>query len=300
MDTVHRTPDARFANLTGYPYSADYVEDLLGFEGLRAHYVDTGPADAEQVFLCLHGEPTWAYLYRRMIPLFQAAKGRVIAPDFFGFGRSDKPADENAYTFDFHRRFLVELIERLDLHNITLVCQDWGGVLGLTLPVDLPDRFTRLIVMNTMLGTGDEPLSKGFLAWRQWVRDNPDMAVGRLLRRSCPHLTEDEAAAYDAPFPGIEYLSGVRRFPELVPDRPDANGAGVSRRARCWWRNEWRGQAFMAVGMADPVLGGPVMSALRQNIRDCPPPFEISDGGHFLQEWGDVVAREALAAFSRG
>ena len=300
MDTVNRTPDARFANLTGYTYSANYVDDLPMFEGLRAHYVDTGPADSEHVFLCLHGEPTWAYLYRRMIPLFVAAKGRVIAPDFFGFGRSDKPADENTYTFDFHRRYLVELIIRLDLNNITLVCQDWGGVLGLTLPVEFPERFSRLIIMNTMLGTGDEPLSKGFLAWRQWVRDNPDMAVGRLLKRSCPHLTEDEAAAYDAPFPGYEYLAGVRRFPELVPDRVEANGADVSRRARDWWRDEWRGQAFMAVGMADPVLGGPVMNTLHQNIRDCPPPFEIPDGGHFLQEWGDVVAREALAAFSRG
>jgi len=195
---------------------------------------------------------------------------------------------------------LVELIKRLDLNNITLVCQDWGGVLGLILPIEFPERFSRLIVMNTMLGTGDEPLSKGFIAWRQWVRDNPQMAVGRLLKRSCPHLTDDEAAAYDAPFPGNEYLAGVRRFPELVPDRVDANGADVSRRARDWWRDEWRGQAFMAVGMADLVLGGPVMNALRQNIRGCPPPFEIPEGGHFLQEWGDVVGREALTAFSRG
>lgn len=300
MDTVHRTPDERFAGLAGYAYSPNYLEDLSGFEGLRAHYVDVGPPDAQHVFLCLHGEPTWTYLYRRMVPVFLAAGGRVVAPDKFGFGRSDKPGDERAYSFDFHRRFLFELIERLELRNITLVCQDWGGVLGLTLPVDLPGRFARLIVMNTMLGTGDEPLSQGFLAWRQWVREHPDMAVGRLLQCACPHLTDDEAAAYDAPFPDTRYLAGVRRFPELVPNNPEAEGAEVSRCAREWWRNEWQGQAFMAIGMADPVLGGSVMNALRQHIRDCPPAYEVPDGGHFLQEWGDVVAREALAAFARG
>ena len=300
METAHRTPEERFAHLAGYPYAPNYVDGLPGYEGLRAHYVDEGPLDARHVFLCLHGEPTWAYLYRRMIPEFLASGGRVIAPDYFGFGRSDKPADEGVYTFEFHRRFLIAFIEYLDLRGLTLVCQDWGGLLGLTLPMELPDRFDRLIVMNTMLGTGDGPLSEGFLGWRQWVRDNPDLAVGRLLKRACPHLTDDEAAAYEAPFPDSRYMAGVRRFPELVPDRPGAEGAAVSRRARGWWQEEWRGQSFMAIGMSDPVLGGPVMLGLHRHIRNCPPPYEMSDGGHFLQEWGDVVAREALAQFVRG
>ncbi|MBH64164.1 MAG: haloalkane dehalogenase [Alphaproteobacteria bacterium] len=300
MSLVHRTADGRFADLAGYAFAPNYIEDLPGFAGLRAHYLDEGPVDANDIFLCLHGEPTWAYLYRRMIPEFVNANGRVVVPDMFGFGRSDKPADEATYTFDFHRRYLLEFIDHLNLKNITLVCQDWGGLLGLTLPMDLPGRFIRLIVMNTMLGTGDEPLSKGFLAWRQWVRDNPDMAVGRLLKRACAHLNDQEAAAYDAPFPDSRFLAGVRRFPELVPDNPEADGAEVSRHARDWWRNEWRGQAFMAIGMADPVLGGPVMHGLREDIRDCPPPLEMADGGHFLQEWGVDVARAALAAFARG
>jgi len=300
MSLVHRTPDDRFADLAGYSFAPNFTQDLPSFSGLRTHYLDEGPAEAEDVFLCLHGEPTWAYIYRRMIPEFLAAHGRVVAPDMFGFGRSDKPADEGIYTFDFHRRLLVELIECLNLTNITLVCQDWGGLLGLTLPVDFPDRFSRLIVMNTFLGTGDEPLSKGFLAWRQWVCDNPDLKVGRLLRRACPHLSEEEAAAYDAPFPDTRFLAGVRRFPELVPDNPDALGAAISRRARDWWRNEWRGQSFMAVGMADPVLGAPVMHDLHNNIRGCPPPLEVAGGGHFLQEWGDNIARAALATFARG
>ena len=300
METAHRTPEERFAHLAGYPYAPNYVDRLPGYEGLRTHYVDEGPSDAPHVFLCLHGEPTWAYLYRRMIPEFLTSGGRVIAPDYFGFGRSDKPAEEGVYTFEFHRRFLIAFIEYLDLRGLTLVCQDWGGLLGLTLPMELPDRFDRLIVMNTMLGTGDGPLSEGFLGWRQWVRDNPDLAVGRLLKRACPHLTDDEAAAYEAPFPDSRYMAGVRRFPELVPDRPGAEGAAVSRRARCWWQEEWRGQSFMAIGMSDPVLGGPVMLGLHRHIRNCPPPYEMSDGGHFLQEWGDVVAREALAQFARG
>ena len=300
MATIHRTPDHRFTDLAGYAYAPHYAEDLFGYEGLRAHYVDEGPADAEQVFLCLHGEPTWAYLYRQMIPPFLAGGGRVVAPDMFGFGRSDKPEDEATYTFSFHRNFLLRLIERLELTNITLVCQDWGGLLGLTLPVDHPDRISRLIVMNTMLGTGDEPLSDGFIVWRQWVREHPDMAVGRLLQRACPHLSDAEAAAYDAPFPDSRHLAGVRRFPDLVPDAPNVEGAELSRQARDWWRHEWRGQTFMAIGLADPVLGGPVMHDLRNNIRQCPPAFEISEGGHFLQEWGEIVAREALAAFARG
>src|SRR5471032_2071188 len=198
MDSVLRTPDARFADLPGFPFVPHYVEDLPGCEGLRAHYVDEGPRQAQQVFLCLHGEPTWSYLYRRMIPMFTQAGQRSVAPDLVGFGRSDKPANDADYTFDFHRRFLLSLIERLDLRNITLVVQDWGGLLGLTLPMEMPERFSRLLVMNTMLATGDVPLSEGFLAWRGWVAKNPDLDCGKLLKRSCPHLSSAEAAVYEA------------------------------------------------------------------------------------------------------
>jgi pimeloyl-ACP methyl ester carboxylesterase len=201
MKEVLRTPEDRFADLPGFPYHPVFVEDLSGFEGLRMHYVDEGPQNADHVFLCLHGQPTWSYLYRRMIPIFTAAGHRVVAPDFFGFGRSDKPVDEAVYTFDFHRNALIAFVAHLDLDNITLVCQDWGGLLGLTLPMDMDERFSRLLVMNTTLGTGDVEPSQGFLEWRAWVRKNPDMSVGRMLKRTCPHLSEGEAAAYDAPFP---------------------------------------------------------------------------------------------------
>ena len=283
-----RTPDRRFANLPGFPWAPHYLE----WRGLRVHYLDEGAG--ERTLLCLHREPTWSYLYRKMIPPFLAAGYRVVAPDFVGFGKSDKPVEEEIYTFEFHRNFLLFLTEKLNLSNITLAVQDWGGLLGLTLPMDMPERFERLLVMNTALGTGDVPLSPGFVAWRDYVAKTPGMDCGKLLGRACPHLSEAEAAAYEAPYPDAASKAGVRRFPQLVPDGPDAPGAALSRRARDWWRNAWKGEAFMAIGMKDPVLGPPVMHALRKIIRNCPEPYLHAEGGHFLQEWGGDVAREAL------
>jgi haloalkane dehalogenase/tRNA(adenine34) deaminase len=261
---------------------------------MRVHYLDEGPARSDVTWLCLHGQPTWAYLYRKMIPVFLAAGHRVVAPDLVGFGRSDKPADEAVYTFDFHRATLLSLIDRLDLRNIRLVCQDWGGLLGLTLPMSRPDRFAALLVMNTALGTGDVPLTEGFLAWRDYVRNRPDFDVAGLMLRSVPGLTPEEAAAYGAPFPDGSYKAGVRRFPELVPDRPDAPGAALSRQARAWWKEEWRGKSLMAIGMTDPVLGPPVMRHLRKILRNCPDPIEIPEAGHFVQEWGAPIAERAV------
>lgn len=293
-----RTPDARFADLPDWPYAPHYVDDLPGFAGLRAHFLDEGPKDAAHTFLCLHGEPSWAYLYRRMIPHFLAAGARVIAPDFFGFGRSDKPIADEQYTTDFHRDFLLRLIERLDLSRITLVIQDWGGLLGLTLPLALPQRFARLLIMNTAFGTGAAP-SKGFIAWRDYAAKTPDMPVGGLIARGTPHLTPAEIAAYDAPFPDAQHKAGVRRFPQLVPTDATQPFAALSRQAQAYWREEWRGQSFMAVGAADPVLGPDVMEAVRGHIHGCPEPLLIPDGGHFVQEWGGEIAKAALAAFSR-
>ena len=297
MTKILRTPEERFINLPDFPFDPVYIDDLKGFEGLRLHYVDVGPENADHTFLCLHGEPTWGYLFRRMIPIFTEAGYRVVAPDYFGFGRSDKPMEEEVYTFDFHRNMLISFIEHLDLKSITLVCQDWGGILGLTLPMDMTDIFSRLLIMNTTLGTGDVQLSKGFLDWRAWVRKNPDMSAGRLLHLTCPHLSDAECAAYDAPFPDIHYKAGVRRFPEIVPDRQDAPGAELSRRARQWLRNKWEGSVFMAIGMKDPVLGPPVMQVLRNDILNCPEPYEHPNAGHFVQEWGEEIARKAIAVF---
>jgi haloalkane dehalogenase len=292
-----RTPEGAFASLPGFPWAPHYLDDLLGYAGLRLHYLDESARGAETTFLCIHGEPTWAYLFRKMLPVFVQAGHRVVAADLFGFGRSDKPTDEAVYTFDFHRNTLIAFIEALDLHDICLVVQDWGGLLGLTLPMQMPERITRLLVMNTTLGTGDEPLSEGFVAWRAWVAKNPDLSAGKLLGRACPQLTPPECAAYDAPFPDARYKAGVRRFPQLVPDRADAPGAALSRQAREYLSTRWKGASFMAIGVLDPVLGPPVMRALHRHIRGCPAPMEVADGGHFLQEWGERIAANALAHF---
>jgi haloalkane dehalogenase/tRNA(adenine34) deaminase len=294
MISALRTYDERFSILPGFPYQPRYIEELRGFEGLRMHYVDVGSPDADAVFVCLHGQPTWGYVFRRMIPVFERAGHRALAPDLFGFGRSDKPLEDAIYTFEFHRGALIALFEALDLRNVCLVVQDWGGLLGLTLPMAMPERITRLLVMNTTLGTGDEPLSNGFLAWRDWANKNPDMAVGKLLGRACPHLTPEECAAYEAPFPDARYKAGVRRFPNLVPDRPDAPGAATSRAAREWLQTRWAGHSFMAIGMKDPVLGPPVMHGLHTHIRGCPAPMEVPEAGHFVQEWGERIAANAL------
>ena len=298
MSDILRTPNERFASLPDFPFAPHYLEGMRRCAGLRMHYVDAGNKDAATTFLCLHGQPTWAYLFRRMLPVFVAAGHRVVAPDLFGFGRSDKPTDEARYTFEFHRESLHAFIEALDLRNVCLVVQDWGGLLGLTLPMAMPERITRLLIMNTTLAGGDEPLPPGFLAWRDWANKNPDMSPGKLLGRACAHVSAAEGAAYDAPYPDASYKAGVRRFPNLVPDRIGAPGAALSREARSWLSTGWTGASFMAIGMKDPVLGPPVMSALHRHIRGCPEPLEIPEAGHFVQEWGAPIATAALAHFA--
>lgn len=298
MSTIEalRTPDDRFANLPGYAFAPHYRDDLPGYEGLRVHYLDEGPRDAAVTFLCLHGQPAWSYLYRKMIPIFAAAGRRVIAPDLLGFGRSDKPVDEAVYTFDFHRGMLRAFIAALDLRNIALVCQDWGGILGLTIPPEMPDRFTRLLVMNTTIPVG-EPVSEGFDRWRTFNRGQTDLDIAGLFRRSQPDLSAEEAEAYAAPFPDARFKAGVRRFPELVMTDPGMDGIAEAKRALEFWRVEWSGTTFMAIGMTDPVLGPDVMARLRTAIRGCPQPLQIVDGGHFVQEKGTTIARAALTAF---
>ena len=293
-----RTPEDRFTALPDFAYAPRYIDDLPGYEGLRAAVIDEGPAGAPATFLCLHGEPTWSFLYRKMIPVFRAAGARVTAPDFFGFGRSDKPVNDAAYTFAFHRDYLLRLVERLDLSNIILVVQDWGGLLGLTLPVDagFRARLAGLVIMNTDIATGQAP-TPGFLAWRQYAASKPDLAVGGLMRRSMPMLSDAEIAAYDAPYPDIRFKAGVRAFPQLVMTNPGMPGVAESRAAAAFWAEVWDGPSFMAYGAADPVFTPDHMEALRARIHGCPPALVIPEGGHFVQEWGEPIARAALPAF---
>lgn len=296
-----RTPDERFENLPGFPFAPNYIDNfpLEAAPGMRLHYVDEGPRDAEHTFLCLHGQPTWSYLYRKMIPVFTGAGHRAVAPDLFGFGRSDKPVDDSAYSFGFHRQTLVTFIEYLDLRNITLVCQDWGGLLGLTLPMDMSDRFARILVMNTAVATGMDP-GPGFQAWKQFCRDNPEFSIADTMKRAVPGITDVEATAYAAPFPDGRYRGGVRTFPELVPVTDTMDGADIGKRAAAWLSTQWDGPIFMAVGKQDPVLGLPIMKVMQQMLRGCPEPMILEDAGHFVQEAGERVATAALAAFDAG
>lgn len=296
-DDALRTPDGRFRDLPDYPWAPHYVSDLPALGGLRMHYLDEGPREAPLTWLCLHGNPAWSYLYRRMIPVFLEAGGRVVAPDLVGFGKSDKPKRDAAHTFEWHRQVLLEFVERLDLRNIVLVVQDWGGLIGLTLPMEDPARYGGLLVMNTTLGTGDAPLSPGFVAWRDMCAKNPEFDVARLFARGNPHMRPEECAAYNAPFPDSGHRAALRAFPPMVPDHPDANGAAISRQARDFLAQKWQGQAFMAVGAQDPVLGLPVMEALRREIRNCPEPMVLPHAGHFVQEHGEEIARRAVGYF---
>ncbi|MCZ8294915.1 MAG: tRNA adenosine(34) deaminase TadA [Hylemonella sp.] len=292
-----RTPEERFADLPGYPWAPHYLSDLSALAGLRLHYLDEGPRDAPLTWLCLHGNPSWSYLYRKMLPVFLAAGHRVVAPDLIGFGRSDKPKKESAHSFSWHRQVLLEFVERLDLKNIVLVVQDWGGLLGLTLPMAAPQRYDGLLVMNTLLATGDQALSAGFLAWREMCAKKPGYDVGRLLARGYPQLSDAECAAYNAPFPDRGHRAALRAFPLMVPEAEDADGAAISRHARAFWQNDWQGRSLMAVGMQDPVLGWPVMQKLQQSIRGCPEPIRVEQGGHFVQEQGEAIAQAALRHF---
>jgi len=294
---ILRTPDERFENLPDWPYEPNYVEALPGYEGLRMHYVDAGPKDADTVFLCLHGQPSWSYLYRKMIPVFTDAGHRVIAPDLFGFGRSDKPVDDEVYGYYFHRNALIALVDYLELDNIVLVVHDWGGILGLTLPKDVPSRYKKLLVMNTFLPIGRK-LNPAFAAWRAYCRANPDLDIASLMKRNTGILSDDEVAAYAAPFPSIEYKAGIRRFPEMVMTLDgEMEGLDTSFAAQEFFMERWAGQSLMGIGMQDPVVSVEEMYHLHKIIRNCPDPFEIKEAGHYVPEWGVALAQAALKEF---
>ena len=291
-----RTPEACFADIPDYPWPPHYINDLPSLGGLRMHYLDEGPKDAEVTWLCLHGNPAWSYLYRKMIPVFLQAGHRVVAPDMPGFGKSDKPKKDSTHSFTWHRQVLLEFVEALDLQNIHMVVQDWGGILGLTLPMSARQRYRGLLVMNTTLATAEKPLSPGFLAWRQMCADKPLFDVGRLFGRGNPHMSQAECAAYNAPFPDAGHRAALRAFPPMVPEFANSDGAEVSRQAQDFWQHEWQGKSFMAIGAQDPVLGAEVMQALRKHIRHCPEALVLPEAGHFVQEHGEQIAQAALAA----
>ncbi len=293
-----RTPEERFVGLPDYPWSPQYVNDLPSLQGLRLHYLDEGPQDAPITWLCLHGNPAWSYLYRKMIPVWLQAGHRVVAPDLIGFGKSDKPKRREFHHFDLHRQVLLEFVERLDLHRVALVVQDWGGILGLTLPMAAPQRYSHLLAMNTYLATAEAPLSEGFKAWREMCEQKPNFEVSRLFARGNPHLSPTECAAYDAPFPDAGHRAALRAFPPMVPEHASDEGVSWSRQAKTFWQTAWTGRSLMAIGLQDPVLGEHVMRELSRHIRHLPEPRLLPQAGHFVQEHGEEIARWALAEWA--
>jgi pimeloyl-ACP methyl ester carboxylesterase len=300
-----RTSDERFADLTGFPYQPRYFDDLPGYAGLRMAVIDEGARDAP-VALLLHGEPTWSYLYRKMIPPFLSAGYRCVAPDLFGFGRSDKPIRTEDQTYGFQCGSLLALIDRLDLRRVLLVVQDWGGILGLSLPMAAPERFEKLFIMNTGLPvepemsllaadvfSGEEPKS-GFAKWRALACATPDLPVGAIVQAGSDNqLSDEEVAAYDAPFPDASYKAGPHILPARVPLRDDMEGYAEGREA-LKFLNKWNGPVFMAVGTKDRVIRPKAMQRLAAEIGGCPEPMLFEDGSHFLQELGTPLAQAAL------
>ncbi len=264
------------------------------------HYVDEGPRDAE-VVLMLHGEPSWCYLYRKMIPIITAAGLRAVAPDLIGFGRSDKPASQDDYTYQAHVDWMATFLEKLDLRGITLVCQDWGGLIGLRLAAEHPERFARIVAANTFLPTGDNPPGEAFLRWQEFSQKAPSLPIGNIVKGGCKtDVPPEVVAAYDAPFPDDTYKAGARKFPLLVPTRPDDPASAANRKA---WEvlRAWEKPFLCAFSDEDPITRGGDR-AFQEMVPGTKgqPHTTIKGGGHFLQEDKGEDLAAAVVSFVKG
>lgn len=294
-DRVLRTPDARFAALPDFPWTPRYTE----VAGIRVARVDEGPADAPPVLL-MHGEPSWSFLYRKMIPPLLDAGFRVVAPDLVGFGRSDKPADLRAYTYQAHVDWMVALLRALDLRGVTLFCQDWGGLIGLRLAAEEGDRFARVCAANTYLPTGDERVPAAFHLWRAFARYSPVFPLGRVVASGCVRgLSRAARDAYDAPFPDDAHKAGARAFPLLVPTRPDDPASAPNRRAWDALR-AWQKPFLTLFGRNDPITRGAERRLQARIPGAAGQPHDLLRGaGHFLQEDVGPELASRLVAWAR-
>ncbi|MBI3395828.1 MAG: haloalkane dehalogenase [Spirochaetia bacterium] len=286
---AQRTPDEMFQDLPGYPFAPHYTDT----GGLRMHYVDEGSGP---VVLLLHGEPSWSFLYRKMIPVLVSAGFRAVAPDLIGFGKSDKPVDADDYTYQAHMDWMTAFLTGMDLKDVTLFCQDWGGLLGLRLAAENPERFSRIAAANTFLPTGDTPAGEDFLKWREFSQKTPRFSVGSIISKGCVHpLDPAVLKGYNAPFPDDSYKMGARRFPALVPVTPDDPAAPANRRA--WERlREWKKPFLTLFSDSDPITrGGDVMFRRLVPGTKHQPHETIVGAGHFLQEDKGPEIAEKLA-----
>jgi haloalkane dehalogenase len=296
-----RTPDERFQDLPGYPFAPHYIDVPDGEGGsLRMHYVDEGPRDGKVVLL-LHGEPSWSYLYRKMIPGIVAAGHRAIAPDLIGFGRSDKPAEKSDYTFQRHIDWVTAFLVQMDLRDVTLFGQDWGAVLGLRVAAENEARFTRIVIGNGGLPTGDRPANEAFMRWQKFSQTSPQFDIGRIIQSSTvTELPDDVVAAYNAPFPDDSYKAGARIFPTLVPTTPDDPASPANRKA---WEvlERWQKPFLTAFSDSDPVTkGGEHVMQKRIPGAQGQPHVTLAGGGHFLQEdVGEELARIVVDFIAR-
>lgn len=279
MDIL-RTPEERFANLADYAYKPCYIE----VDNLRMHYVEEG-AHLTETVLMLHGEPTWSYLYRKMIPVVMNAGFRVIVPDLIGFGKSDKLANIEDYSYQKHIDWLTTFIKQLDLQDITLVCQDWGGLLGLRVAAENPERFKRISASNTFLPTGDIPASEAFMQWRTYAQTNPIFNIGKIVSGGCVQkLATEIIEAYNAPYPDDTYKAATRAFPLLVPIEPHNAASEANRKAWEVLKN-WQKPFMTCFSDSDPITRGGERALQKlipgaQNQKH----YTIQGGGHFVQE----------------
>jgi haloalkane dehalogenase len=286
---VFRTPDERFENLPGYGFEPRYLEQ----DGLRMHYVDEGTGD--QVLL-LHGEPSWAFLYRKVIPPV-AGVARVVAPDYFGFGRSDKPTRMEVYSYDFHYRSIERLADELDLRESTVVVQDWGGPVGIRLAVERPERVARLVILNTGIGAGRAP-SEEWLRFREFMRRvGTELVPGQLVRISCVNeLPDDVVEAYNAPFPTPESKAGVLAFPELVPTELGHPSAPKMLEVRAGLER-WDKPALVLFSDSDPIFSPAAAERMASRIPGASPAEIVAGAGHFLQEEKGEEIAERIVRF---
>ena len=291
-----RTPDACFENLPDFPFAPNYID----LDGMRMHYVEEGPPDGETVLL-LHGEPSWSYLYRHMIPPLASAGFRVIAPDLIGFGRSDKPSRKADYTYAGHVDWVRRFVESLDLDGINLFCQDWGSLIGLRVAAANEPRFARIALGNGGLPSGDQTMPDAFMKWRMFALHSPYFPIGKIIQRGTTTNLEDAVvAAYDAPFPSRKYKAGARMFPALVPITPDDPASEANRAA--WAKfGEWEKPFLTCFSDKDPITrGGDRIWHKQVPGARGQPHTTIENAGHFLQEDKGPELADLMIRFIRG